>query len=230
MRVAVRRFDFDDALTDFQDRDVERAAAEIVDGNRLILLFVETVRECGGGGLVHEAAYFEAGDLSGVLGRLALRVVEIGRNGDDGLRHRLAEILLRGLFQLLQNHRGDLRRRVQLSARFDASVAVGGASNFVRNHLHLFAHFVVLPTHEPFDGEDGVFGIGDRLSLRYLADEAFAILGEPDDGGREPAAFGVDDDFGLVALHHRDDGVRRPEVNANNLGHNLFSLSDLERY
>ena len=116
MRVAVGRLDLDDALADFEDRDVERAAAEVVDGNRLVLLLVEPVGQRGGRRLVDDAHHLEAGNLSGFLRRLALRVVEVRRHGDDRLGDRLPEVFLRGLLQLLQDHRGDLRRRVFLVA------------------------------------------------------------------------------------------------------------------
>ena len=44
MRVAVGRLDLDDAFTDPENRNIERAAAEVVDRDRLVLL-VEAARE-----------------------------------------------------------------------------------------------------------------------------------------------------------------------------------------
>ena len=79
VRVAVGRLDLDDAFADFEDRDVEGAAAEVVDGDRLVLLLVEPVGQRRRRRLVDDAHHFEAGDLPGVLGGLALRVVEVGR-------------------------------------------------------------------------------------------------------------------------------------------------------
>src|SRR5258705_4364794 len=38
VRVAVGRLHLDDPLADLENRDVERAAAEVVDGNRFVLL------------------------------------------------------------------------------------------------------------------------------------------------------------------------------------------------
>src|SRR5207237_2466787 len=77
--IAVGRLDLDDPFADFQNGDVERAAAEVVDGNRLILLLIETVGERRRRRLVDDPHDLEAGNLAGVLRGLTLRVVEIRR-------------------------------------------------------------------------------------------------------------------------------------------------------
>jgi hypothetical protein len=54
---------------------------------------------------------FRPGDLAGVLGRLALGVVEVGRDGDDRAVDLLAEVVLGGLLEVLEDERGDLLGR-----------------------------------------------------------------------------------------------------------------------
>ena len=122
MRVAVGRFHFEDAVADFEDRDVERAAAEIPDENRLVAFFVETVCERRRGRLVDDAQHVETGDLAGVFGRLALRVVEVRGNGNDRFGHALAEIVACVVDEFLQDHRGDLLRRVILAVDLDVVI------------------------------------------------------------------------------------------------------------
>ena len=80
--VAVGCLDLEDALAELEDGDVERAAAEVEDEDRLVGLLVEAVGERGRGRLVDDAEDVEAGDLAGVLRRLALGVVEVGGDGD----------------------------------------------------------------------------------------------------------------------------------------------------
>ena len=79
VRVAVGRLDLEDALAELQDGDVERAAAQVVDGDLLVALLVQAVGQGGRGRLVDDPLDLEARDPAGVLGRLALRVVEVGR-------------------------------------------------------------------------------------------------------------------------------------------------------
>src|ERR1700692_1396484 len=67
----------------FEDGDIEGAAAKIVHGYVAALFFMETVGKRRSRGLIDEAQNFEAGDAAGVFGSLALRVVEVGGNGDD---------------------------------------------------------------------------------------------------------------------------------------------------
>ena len=100
VRVAVGRLHFEDAVADFEHRDVERAAAEVIHGDLLVLLLVEAVSERRRGRLVDDAEHFEAGDLAGVLGRVALRVVEISRHRDDRLGDLFAELRFRVGLQL----------------------------------------------------------------------------------------------------------------------------------
>ena len=122
----VRGLDLEDALAELEHRHVERAAAEVEDEDRLVGLLVEPVGERGRGRLVDDAEDVEAGDLAGVLRRLALGVVEVRGDGDDGVGDRLAEVRLRVRLQLLEDHRGDLRRRVLLALGLHAHVARSG--------------------------------------------------------------------------------------------------------
>ena len=122
--VAVGRLHLEDAVADLEDGDVEGAAAEVVDRDGLAFLLVEAVGERRRGRLVDDAQHFEAGDLAGVLGGLALGVVEVGGNGDHRLLDLVAEIGLGGLLHLLQDEGGDLRGRILLAVGLDPGVAV----------------------------------------------------------------------------------------------------------
>ena len=103
-RVAVRRLYLEHAVADLEDGNIERAAAEVVDGDGLGLgLLVEAVGERRRGRLVDDAQYLQTRNLAGVLGRLALRVVEVSGDGDDGLGDGLAELGFGGLLHLLQD-------------------------------------------------------------------------------------------------------------------------------
>ena len=180
MRVAVGRLHLDDAFAHLEDRNVERAAAEVVHRDGFVLFLVEAVRQGGCGRLVDDAQDVQPRDLAGVLGRLSLRVVEVRRNGDDGIGHRLAQVVFGGLLQLLEHHRRDFRRRVFPVTSHDPGVAVVGAHDAVRDAGRLARHLVVLSPHESLDREDRVLGVADRLALGDLADEPLAVASETD--------------------------------------------------
>ena len=158
-RVAVGRLHLEHAVADFQDGNIEGAAAEVIDRDGAGLLLVETVGERGRGRLVDDAQHFEAGDLAGVLGGLALGVVEIGGNGDDGLIDLLAEIGFRRFLHLLQDEGGDLRGRIALAVDLDPGVAVAGLADLVGDELLVLLHHrvVVAAADQALDREDGAF-------------------------------------------------------------------------
>ena len=216
---------------ELEHRHVEGAAAEVEDEDHLLgALLVEAVRERGRGRLVDDAQHVEAGDAAGVLGRLALRVVEVRGDGDDRVRDRLAEVRLRVDLQLLQDHRADLGR-CQLAAVFDAHacVAVLALDDLVGDDRHLLGDLVPLATHEALDREDRVLRVRHLLALGGRPDEPLSVLRERDDGRRGATALRVRDHGGLAALEHGHTGVGRAQVDADCLGHGFGMTPFLSR-
>src|ERR1019366_8149097 len=222
--VAVGRLDLDHAFAYFENRDIEGAATEIVDGDGFVLFLVEAVSQRRRGGLVDDAHNFETGDPAGVLGGLALRVVEVGRHGDDGLRDLFAKVALGGFLQLGQNHGRDLGRRVLLARDVHPGVAVLTADRLVGDHLHFFVDFVEAAPHETFDGENRVLGVGDRLAFRHLPDQPLPALGERHNGRSGALAFLIRNDRRLASFHYGNARVRGAQIDAYNLSHVLNCL------
>ena len=124
-RIAVGGFHFENAVADFEDRDVESTAAQVEHRDGVFFAFlIEAVSESGRGRLVDDALDVEASDAAGVFGRLALSIVEVSRNRDDRFGDRFAEIVFRGLLHFLKNECGNFLRRVFAIADFHPSVAV----------------------------------------------------------------------------------------------------------
>ena len=198
--VAGGRLHLDDALADLEQGHVEGAATEVEDEDGLVVLLVEAVGQRGRGGLVDDALDVEAGDLAGLLGRLALGVGEVRRHGDHRVGDGLAEVGLGVALELLQHERGDLLRGERLVV--DLLLPVGA--------------------HVALHGADGPVDVGDGLPLGDLTDEDLAVLGERHHRRGGAGAFCVRDDGGLAAFedgHHR---VRRTEVDSDRTSHCLL--------
>src|SRR5690348_10744623 len=125
MSVAVGSNDFEYAVVQLENGNIERSAPKVVHGNDAVLFFIEPVSEGRGGGFIHQPQNFESGDTAGVFRGLALRVVEISGNGDDRLAHRRTEEALGIALELAQNERGNLRRRESAVTKLDANYFAG---------------------------------------------------------------------------------------------------------
>ena len=113
--------------------------AQIVDGDALVLFLIQTIGEGSRGRLVNDAQHGQAGDLAGIFGGLALAVIEIRGDRDNGFRDRLPEIVFGSLFHLLQNHGRDFGWAVPLAPDFDVGISIGSGHDFVRQSLDGFA-------------------------------------------------------------------------------------------
>ena len=98
---------------------------KIVDGDGSLFGAIEAVGQRGGGGLVDQAQHFKAGHAARVFGGLALRVVEVGGNGDDGLGDGRAEEALGVALELAQNVGRNFRRSKAQLAKLDARDLAG---------------------------------------------------------------------------------------------------------
>ena len=213
----------EEALGHFQDRDIEGAAAQVVDGDVARLVRLEAVGQRRGRGLVDDAFDLEAGDFTGVLGRLALRVVEVGGHRDDRAVDRLAEVVLGGGLQLLQDEGRHLRRGIEALLDLDVGVAVGRLDDAVGHEPAGFGRLgrVELAADEALHREHGVLRVGEGLALGDLAHEPLALGGERHDRGRGARAFLVGDDGRDAALHDRHAGVGRAEIDADHSSQGL---------
>jgi GNAT superfamily N-acetyltransferase len=115
---------------DLDDRDVEGAAAQVIHGDLAVALavLVQAEGQGRGGGLVDDALDVQAGDAAGVLGGLALAVVEVRRHRDHGFgdpRRGSPRPSSSSCAAL----RRTLRRRQLLAAHFDPGVAVVGGGD-----------------------------------------------------------------------------------------------------
>src|SRR5690606_3877697 len=204
------------------DGDVEGATTQVVDGDYPVAAgLVHTVGQGRGGGLVDDALDIEAGDAAGVLGGLALGVVEVGGHGDHRLGDGFPQVVLGGLLHFLEHFRRDLGRRLGVPLDPHPGIAIVGLDDFVGHHFDVLLDHIILEatTDQALHRIQGVLGVGHRLALGGLTHQHFAILGKGYNGGRGPGALGVFDNPRLVTLQHRDAGVGGAEVNSNNLTH-----------
>ena len=219
--VAVGRLDLEDAVADLKDGDVERTATQVIDDNPFVLFLVQTVGEGRGCRFVDDSEDVQACDLARILGGLALAIVEVGRDGDDRFGDFLAEIVLRGLPHLLQNHGGDFRRAVALAAQFDVRIAVVSLGHLIGQPFGGVCHLLAaeLAAHEALHGENRVLRIRNRLALRNLSDKALALFCDGDDGRCRAGPFCVGDHNRFAAAHDGNAGVRGSKVDADHFAH-----------
>jgi hypothetical protein len=199
---------FEYTVADVENGNVERATAQIEHQDRLVGLLVQTIGERRGGRLVDYSQDVEAGNFTGVLGGLPLRIIKIGGHGDHRVGDLLPHVFGCIVGQTAQDDRRDFLRRILLAVNQEAHGVVGTRNHSVGHVLDLGLHLREAASNEALRRIDGILRIEYRLSLGQLAHQPFARVGKTDHGGSQPASFAVDDHGGLATLHHRDYRIR----------------------
>lgn len=97
---------------------------------------------------------------------------------------------------------------------FDVRISIGGCHDFIRHTLICLGKFAELAADEAFSREDGVFRVGDGLTLCCLADETFSVFSESYYGWCCARTFGVLKNCCLTAVHDGHTGVGCAEVDS----------------
>ena len=151
--------DFDDVLEALHNAHIQRPAAEVHNHQLAVPgLGGIAVVQRGGGGLVDEPLHVQPRQLGRQLGGASLVVVEVGRDADDGLLHRLAQVTLCVLQELTENQGGKLLR-LEPPARQGQGL---------------------LRAHPDFEGGGGGLRVGDQPLLGRRAHQDSAVLQNAD--------------------------------------------------
>ena len=140
MGVTVGGLDLEHAFADFQNRNIKGAAAQVKHRDLFLAAFVQTVGQGCCRGFVDDAQHIQTGNLAGVLGRLALAVIEVGGHGHHRIGYGFAQVFLGGLFDVGQYIRGYFRRAREFAPQVDTHVAVVSLLNLVGQNFDVALH------------------------------------------------------------------------------------------
>ena len=223
VRITIGRAYFEDTITELEDRDIERTTTEVEDSDlHIAVALVKTVGERSCRRFIDDTTDVQTSDLTSFLRSLTLSVVEVGRYGDDGIRDLSTEVVLSRLLHLLQDDSRDFLRRVEAAVDIDTRRVVVTTHNLIRYAGDFVLHLFEGLTHEALDRVDRLRGVRDSLTLCGVTYLTFATIDEGDDRGSRALTFAVSDDDRFVPFEYGDTRVCSPEVNSNDLSHNIL--------
>ena len=205
MSITIGGEDLEEPLVHLEDGNIKGTPTEIKDGHLLAgLLTLEPVGQRGSGRLVDNSLDLQAGNLTRILGGLALRVVEIGGHRDDCLLNLLTQVAFSCFLEVLQNDSRDLRRRVALAINLYLDQLIFPPTDRIGDHFLFTGDLCMAAPHETLDGENSTLGVGNRLALGGQANQS-PLVGKGHHAGRDPVSICIGYDSGLLALHNRHD-------------------------
>ena len=212
-RIAARGENFEDSARELEKRDVERAAAEIVDHVGTLGTIVEAVGERSRRRLVEKAQNREVRKTGGVLRRLTLRIVEVGGDRDHGARQIAAETVLGALCKRAEDFGTHLDGRLDACGRGDADHR-RIVDEVVRQIVDV-GQILHRAADEALGGGNGVLGIAAGVAQCDRADRHCAVGGVVNDGGQDGSAPFIEDHLRGAADDACHQGVRGAQVDAD---------------
>ena len=217
--------DLEDTLLNGEERDIEGTTTEIEDQDVALALnlLVETVGDGSGGGLVDDTEDVETRDETGVLGGLALRVVEVGRDGNDSVVDGATEVSLSGLAHLDEDHGRNLfgGEVLGLALVLDLDDGLAGLVDDLEGEvLHIGLDLLVgeLATNQTLGVEDCVLGVHGDLVLGGISDETLRVR-EGHEGGCCAVTLVIGNDFNAIVSEDTHARVGGAQIDTDSSDH-----------
>jgi len=215
----------EDTLLDGQQGHIEGTTTQIEDQDVALTLslLVKTVGNGSSGRLVNDTEDVETGNETGVLGSLTLRVVEVGRDGDNGVVNGTTQVGLSGLTHLDQDHSGNLLRSelLVLTLELNLNDGLGSLLNDLERpvlHIRLDLSIGKTTTDQTLSVEDSVVGVHGDLVLGGITDKTLGV-GESNERGGSTVTLVVGDDLNAVITEHTHTGVGGTQIDTDSGGH-----------
>mmetsp|Transcript_89975 Transcript_89975/g.176154 ORF Transcript_89975/g.176154 Transcript_89975/m.176154 type:complete len:251 (-) Transcript_89975:41-793(-) len=224
-------FNLEDALLDGKKRHIEGSSSKIEDKHVLLgTLLVKTVGNGSGGRLVDDTKHVKTRDDTGILGSLALGVVEISRDGDDGVLHLATKVSFGDLLHLDENHGRDLLRRkllgLTLEGDVDDRLAGGALGNLERPVLHvgLYNGIIELAANKTLGIEDSVGSIHSNLVLGGITNQTLSVVESNVRGGGSVTLI-VGNNLHTIVLPHTHARVGGTKINTDGCSFNRHYIT-----
>ena len=216
--ITIGAFDLEYPIANLKHRDIERAAAKVIDRDPARCLLAQPIGQGRSSGFLEDAQNLKPSNLAGIFRGLTLRVVEIRGHGDHRLRPLFAQKGFRRFLHLPKDEGADLRRRILRPSRLNQSIAIVALHDVLGHQTLVLAnHRIIKATPDPaFYGVDGVCGVRDRLPLGGLSDQTLSILRKGHDAWGGPRAFAVFNHPDVLALHDGHAGIRGAKIDPDN--------------
>ena len=170
--------DLEDTLLNSKEGDIECTTTQIEDENIALTLslLVKTVGNGSSSWLVDNTEDVEASNETSILSGLTLRVVEVGRDCDDGVVDGSTKVRLSSFPHLDEDHGGDLLRCESLlfALELDLNNRLATLVNDLEGevlHVSLNLSIGELASNKALGVEDCVDRVHSDLVLRGVTDE-----------------------------------------------------------
>ena len=150
------RYDLKKFALQFKNGDVKRSSAQIINRNVSLFFLIQTVSNGGCSRFVDDTDHIQSCNFACIPGSLSLRVIKIGRYGNDCFFKRLFQVFFCFLLDPGKDHRGQFLRSEIFFPDPDFHQLTLCLLDLIRKFPDFLFQFLKSATHQTFNRVDTV--------------------------------------------------------------------------